>query len=344
MAEHAADKSSLPPHLALRQMLTGYWISQAIHVAAQLGLADLLKDGPVPLPQLARATGTHSRSLYRLLRALASVGVFAEEEGQRFSQTPLSECLRSDVPGSQRSLAIMNGEEHFRCWGDLLYSVQTGQTAFPKIFGQPIFDYLAGHPHQARLFDDAMVGVHGAESAAMLDVYDLTGVGTLVDIGGGNGSLLTVALRRYPALRGILFDRPDVVERARPVLQAAGLAERCTAVGGNFFESVPAGGDVYLMRHIIHDWDDEQCRTILRHCRTVVPPTGRLLIIETVIPAGSGASWAKFLDLNMLVIPGGMERTEAEYRELLGAAGFRLQRVVPTSAGVDVIESVPAER
>jgi hypothetical protein len=330
------------PQAVMSRLLTGYWIAQAIHVAAQLGLADLLKEGPKTVAHLAEATGAHARSLYRLLRALASEGVFAEDEQGRFALTPLAECLRSDVPSSQRSMAIMNGEEHYRCWGELLYSVQTGQNAFEKLYGQPIFHYLAAHPRQARIFDEGMVGVHGAETKAMLDAYDFRGIATLVDIGGGNGSLLAATLQRYPSLRGMVFDRPDVIERARVSLQAAGLENRCSLMGGNFFETVPAGGDAYLMRHIIHDWNDEQCRTILRHCRKVVPPSGKLLLVESVIPAGNEPCFAKLLDLTMLVIPGGMERTEAEYRQLLASAGFRLQRVVPTSAHVDVIESVPA--
>ncbi|MHB1422681.1 MAG: methyltransferase [Gemmataceae bacterium] len=330
------------PQAVMSRLLTGYWMSQALHVAAQLGIADLLKDGPKTIAQLAESTGTHARSLYRLLRALASEGVFAEDEQGRFGLTPLGECLRSDVSNSQRSMAIMSGEEHYRCWGELLYSVQTGQTAFDKVYGQPIFQYLASHPRQARIFDEGMVGVHGAETRAMLDAYDFSGIGTLVDVGGGNGSLLVETLQRYPSLRGMVFDRPDVIERARANFKAAGLEKRCTLVGGSFFETVPAGGDAYLMRHIIHDWNDEQCRTILRHCRKVVSPSGKLLLIESVIPAGNEPCFAKLLDLTMLVVPGGMERTEAEYRELLASAGFRLARVVPTTAHVDVIECVPA--
>ncbi|HEY7327196.1 MAG TPA: methyltransferase [Gemmataceae bacterium] len=330
------------PPAVMARLLTGYWMSQALHVAAQLGIADLLKDGPRTVAQLAEATGTHARSLYRLLRALASEGVFAEDEQGRFGPTPLGECLRSDVPNSQRSMAIMSGEEHYRCWGELLHSVQTGRNAFEKIYGQPIFQYLASHPRQARIFDEGMVGVHGAETKAMLDAYDFQGIGTLVDIGGGNGSLLMATLQRHPAMRGIVFDRPDVIDRARSSIKSAELDNRCNLIGGNFFESVPAGGDAYLMRHIIHDWYDEESRTILRNCRKVVPPTGKLLLIESVIPSGNEPCFAKLLDLTMLVIPGGMERTEKEYRELLASAGFRLARVVPTTANVDVIECLPA--
>jgi ubiquinone/menaquinone biosynthesis C-methylase UbiE/predicted transcriptional regulator len=330
-----------PPQAVMMRLLTGYWISQALHVAAHLGIADLLKDGPQTVTRLAAATGTHERSLYRLLRALAGEGVFAEDEQGRFALTPLGECLRSDVPNSQRSMAIMSGEEHYRCWGELLYCVQTGQTAFEKLYGQPIFNYLASHPRQARIFDEGMVGVHGAETRAMLEAYDFHGIGTLADIGGGNGSLLAATLNRYPSMRGLLFDRPDVIERAKGYLKTAGVENRCSLVGGNFFESTPAGADVYLMRHIIHDWNDEQSQTILRNCRKVVPSTGKLLLIESVIPPGNEPCFAKMLDLTMLTIPGGMERTESEYRALLASAGFHLSRIVPTAAHVDVIECMP---
>jgi hypothetical protein len=323
------------------RLYTGYWVSQCLYVAALLGIADLLESGPRLPADLARATGTHERSLYRLLRALASLGVFAEDAEGRFGLTPLADPLRSDAPHSVRSAAIVMGEEHYRTWGELLYSVRTGERAFDRVFGQPVFEYLASRPREATLFDEAMVAVHGPETAAMLDAYDLHGVGTLVDVGGGNGSVLIGALQRYPSMRGILFDRPDVVERARGNLEAAGLAGRCVTVGGSFFESVPGGGDAYLLRHIIHDWDDARSQTILQNCRRAMGPGRQLLIVETVIPPGNGPSFAKLLDLTMLVSPGGMERTEAEYRNLLSQAGFRLERVVPTRTEVGVIEAWP---
>jgi predicted transcriptional regulator len=337
-----AGPTASAPQAAMTRMLTSYWISQALHVSAQLCVADLLKEGPQSAARLAEATGTHARSLYRLLRALASEGVFIEDEQGRFALTPLGECLRSDAPNSQRSMAIMNGEEHYRCWGELLYSVQTGQTAFEKLYGQPIFQYLAAHPRQARIFDEGMVGVHGAETKAMLDAYDFSKFGTLVDVGGGNGSLLLATLQRHPALRGVLFDRPDVIERARANVKAVGLEDRCTLTPGDFFQTAPPGGDAYLMRHIIHDWNDEQCRAILRNCRKVMPSSAKLLLVESVIPPGNEPCFAKFLDLTMLAIPGGMERTEVEYRELLASAGFRLESIVPTASVIHIIESAPA--
>jgi len=330
---------ALPPPARMNQMLTGYWISQALYVAAKLGLADLLTAGPRSASDLAQATKTHAPSLYRLLRALASLGVFSEDGNGSFSMTPLAECLRSDVPGSQR---FMTGEEHYQAWGELLYSVRTGNTAFDRLFGMPVFEFLARNPEQATIFDAAMVGVHGWETAAMLDAYDFSGIGTLADIGGGNGSLLTAVLKQYPALRGILFDLPGVTERARADLQGAGLADCCRVVGGNFFEEVPSGADAYLMRHIIHDWDDEKATRILRNVHQAMGKEGRLLLVEGVIPPGNDPYFGKLLDLTMLVIPGGKERTDEEYRKLYEAAGFRLTRIVPTRGEVSVIEGKKA--
>lgn len=327
----------IPPQQQIARMLTGYWISQAIYVAAKLGLADLVKDGPKSADDLAKTTGTHAPSLYRLLRALASVGVFAEDDCHRFGMTPLAECLL-DVPGSQRYLAIMACEEQFRAWGELLYSVQTGKTGFDKVFGMPIFDFLAQHPEQANAFDLAMVGVHGRESAAVLDAYDFSGFRVLADIGGGNGSVITGVLGKYPALRGILFDLPGVTERATDNIKAAGLADRCQVIGGNFFKAAPQGADAYMMRHIIHDWDDEKATTILQNIHRVMPKDGKLLVIEGVIQPGNDPSFGKLLDLAMLVNPGGKERTEEEYRTLFKMAGFDLVRIVRTAVEISVIE------
>jgi ubiquinone/menaquinone biosynthesis C-methylase UbiE len=329
-----------PPRLHLLQMITSYWTAQSIHVAAKLKLADLVKDGPKTAAELAEATRTHPPALYRLLRALSSVEIFAEDEEGRFRLTPMAECLL-DQHGSQRAVALMMGDEHFRAWGDLLYSIQTGKPAFNHVYGKGIFDYLAEHAEQAQIFDAAMTGFHGPETQAMIDVYDYTGVNTLVDIGGGNGSVLSAVLKKYPAMRGILYDLPGVIERAKKNLADSGLASRCQTIAGSFFESAPPGGDAYQMRHIIHDWTDEQCHTILSHIRKVMPPHGRLLIIEMVIKPGNQPQPAKWLDLNMLVLPGGRERTEPEYGEMFAKAGFRLERVVPTPTENSMIEGRP---
>lgn len=319
-------------------LITGYWTTQAVYVAAKLGVADRLVSGPRTADDLAQEVNVHGPSLYRLLRALASLGLFAADETGRFRLTPLGESLRSDVPGSQRALAIMSGKEQYHAWGSLLYSVQTGKTAFDKLYGMPVFEFLSRNEEQAKVFDAAMVGIHGRETAAMTDAYDFSGVTVLADIGGGNGSLLISVLKKHPTMRGILYDLPGVVGRAKANFQTAGVADRCQAIGGDFFASVPAGADAYLMRHIIHDWDDERATTILRNVHRVLPANGRLLVIEGIIPSGNDPSFGKLLDLTMLVIPGGKERTKEEYRELFSGAGFDLTRIVPTNAEVSVIE------
>lgn len=328
------------PRQQLAQMITSYWASQSIHVAAKLKLADLVQDGPKTAEQLAQATRTQPQALYRLLRALSSVEIFAEDEQGRFSLTPMAELLR-DQHGSMHAVAMMMGDEHFASWGELLYSVQTGKPAFDKLYGKPVFDWLSEHPEQAKIFDAAMTGFHGPETQAMIDAYDYAGVDTLVDIGGGNGTVLTAVLKKNPNIKGILYDLPGVIERAKKNLADAGLASRCQTIAGSFFEAAPPGGDAYQMRHIIHDWTDEQCHTILSNVRKVIPKHGRLLVIEMVIKPRNQPQPAKWLDLNMLVLPGGRERTEAEYRDMYTKAGFKLERIVPTPTEVSVIEGKP---
>jgi len=332
------------PQGQIANMLTGYWLTQMIYVAAKLDLAGRLKAGPQTSDQLAQATGTHPRALYRLLRGLASVGVFAEGEPKVFSLTPTAEALLDGVPGSQRAMALMTGEEHYVSWSELLYSVRTGKTAFEKLYKMGPFDYLSQHPEQGAIFDAAMTSVHGRESPAAAAAYDFSEVGILADVGGGNGSLLATILQKFPRLRGILYDLPPVIERSRANIEKAGLAERCQCIAGSFFDSVPAGADAYMLRHIIHDWDDAESLTILKNCRKALEGKrqGRVLVLESVIPPGNDPMFGKLLDLNMLVIPGGLERTEQEYRELFGDAGFRLARVVPTKTEISVIEGLPA--
>jgi ubiquinone/menaquinone biosynthesis C-methylase UbiE len=333
-----ADKPT--PRQQLAQMITSYWTSQSIHVAAKLKLADLIHAGPKTGAELAAATKTQPQALYRLLRALASAEIFREEAGGKFHMTDKADLLR-DAHGSMWAVAMMMGDEHFRSWGDLLYSVQTGKPAFDHIFGKPVFEWLSQHAEEAKIFDAAMTGFHGPETQAMIDAYDYTGINTLVDIGGGNGTVLTAVLQKNPTMEAILYDLPGVIERAKKNLADAGLSSRCKTMAGSFFDSVPVGGDAYQMRHIIHDWTDEQCDTILRNVRRVIPKHGRLLVIEMVIKPGNEPQPAKWLDLNMLVLPGGRERTEAEYRDMYAKADFRLERIVPTPTEVSVIEGRP---
>ena len=339
--EHGHEREEMTEPSAgqqLDRMITGYWVSQAIYAAAKFGIADHLKDGPRSVDDLAAATSTNSDALYRLLRALASIGIFAECEPRQFSLTPLAEPLQSDIPGSKRALALMSGDEQFHAWSEIDFSIQTGSTAFEKVYGKPIFEYLGEHPDKARIFDAAMVGIHGRESDDILDAYDFSSMSVVADLGGGNGSQIINLLNRYPNLKGILFDLPHVIERAKKQIESAGLTDRCELVAGDFFDAVPDGADAYMMRHIIHDWDDEKSLTILNNCHRTMSRSAKLLVVESVIPAGNESFGGKFLDLVMLLIPGGKERTEDEYRELFGAAQFDLSRVVPTSGEISIVE------
>jgi O-methyltransferase domain/Dimerisation domain len=327
------------PHAAeLDSLITGYCISQAIYVAAELGIADRLAAGPRRADELASDIGAHDCSLYRLLRALASIGIFAEDGQGRFSLTPMAELLRSDVPGSRRTQIQMMIGQFYQAWGGLMDSIRTGHPAFEAQQGRSFFDHLADHHDQAQIFDDAMKARNDRKTMAMLDVYDMTGIHVLADIGGGNGSALVTILSRYPQMRGILFDRPGVVERARAGIEREGLSDRCEIVGGNFLEQAPGGADAYLLRHIMHNWDDEHALLILQRVHHAMGDGAKLLVIDRIIPPGNEPMFGKIMDLNMLVMLGGIERAEDEFRHLFGIAGFRLSRIVPTEAEVSVIE------
>lgn len=329
--------------MALLHMATGCWVSQALYVAAKLGIADLLHERPQSCASLAEATQMHAGALYRVLRALASVGVFAEHEEGRFSLTPLADLLRTDAPGSLRAFAIMLGApEHWRAWEGVLHSVRTGQPAFDHVFGSPLFQYFSTHPEAARIFDDAMTSRSGQENTAIVAAYDFAATQTVVDVGGGQGTLLASILDAHPNTRGVLFDLAHVIAPTRARIERTGQAARWECVAGDFFAAVPAGGDCYLLKKVIHDWDDERAQCILTNCRTVIPDTGRLLLIEPLIPPGNETSFNKLLDLLMLVWnAGGRERTEREHQSLLASSGFHLSRVIPTRSGVSLIEAVP---
>jgi hypothetical protein len=331
-----------PPEAVITQMIFGKWVAMALSVAAKLRVADALAAGPQDIAELAEKTGTHAPSLFRVLRALASVGVFAEEADGRFRQTPLSEVLRAGVPGSMRAVADYCGADwSWRPWGHLLDTVRTGRTAFDEVFGEQAFEYLAKHPEESAVFNEGMTGFSMQESPAVAEAYDFSPFGTVVDVGGGHGHLICTILKKYPGPKGVVFDSAHVAEGATPRIAEAGLAGRCRAEGGDFFRSVPAG-DAYVMKHIIHDWPDDKSTTILRNCRAASNPGAKLVLVEMVIPPGNGPSPGKLLDLEMLVIASGKERTEAEYAELLAGAGWRLTRVVPTKAPTSVIEGEAA--
>jgi hypothetical protein len=324
-------------------MIIGMHVSRAISVAAELGIADALKDGPKHVEELAAATSTHAPSLYRLLRALASVGIFAEVEGRQFTLTPLAACLRSDAPDSIRNLARWFGAPlSWSGWGELLHSVKTGETGVKQALGvTDPFAYMSEHPEQAQIFHACMTEISRMNAPDIVGAYDFGRFRKIVDAGGSHGLLLSAILRRYPSPHGVVFDLPRVMEGARRVIAADGLTERCEAVAGNFFESVPAGADAYVLKQVVHDWDDAPAVAILRNVRQAIPPEGRLLLIEFVIPPPNEPSLSKVFDLGMLVATGGRERTEIEYRDLFAAAGFTLAAIHPISSGQSVIEGVP---
>jgi hypothetical protein len=324
-------------------MGTAVWVSGLLHAAAKLALADHLASGPKSAIELAKTMRLHSPSLHRFMRSLAGLGILTERSEQRFALTPLGEALKSGAPGSARATLLAFASPWFaHGWEELVYSLETGKPGFEKAFGMNAFEYLAQHPEEASYFSEAMVGFHGAEPPAVVEAYDFSPFKTVVDVGGATGNMLAAILTRYPAPRGVLFDRPHVVSDAPALLQARGVAQRVTIEPGNFFETVPAGGDAYILSHVIHDWTEELCLTILGHCRKAMKPNGRLLIVEMVLPTGDTPHPGKVLDMVMLVMPGGQERTEAEYASLLGKAGFKLARVVPTASAVSVVEAVLA--
>jgi hypothetical protein len=328
--------------MALLQMASGAWVGQAIHVAAKLGIADLLEDGPKSATALAEATATHPGTLYRLLRALASLGIFAEDGNGRFGLTPLAHGLRTNAPGSLRAYAIMMGEDwHWGAWGELLHSVRTGECAFEHAFGSDLFGYFAEHAEAAKVFNSAMTSRTGQETAALTAAYDWP-AGKVVDVGGGQGALLVSILSRTPEALGVLFDLANVIAAASGVIAASGLADRCDLIAGDFFGQVPIGGDLYLLKRVLHDWDDERAAAILRACRAAMNAHSRLLVIEHVMAPGNARSWGKLLDLQMLVLsPGGRERDQAGFEALMDSAGLRLERVIPAGATASLIEAVP---
>lgn len=331
-----------PPHVQVMQMGTAYWASSVVFAAAELGLADHLTE-PKSAAELAGGLGLHAPTLHRLMRTLASLGLLTERSEKRFALTPLGAALKSDAAGSARAtVRTLAGPTFTRAFENIVSSLQTGKTGFEKAHGAPIFEYLASHPAEASLFSETMVGIHGNEPPAVAAGYDFSAFETVVDVGGATGNMLASILAKHAKPRGVLFDRPHVVSEAPALLRAKGAHERVTIQSGDFFESIPAGGDAYVLSHILHDWSEEECLTILRNCRKAMKPTARLLIVEMVLPDGDTPHLGKMLDMVMLVVPGGQERTESEYVPLLAKAGFRLSRVVPTESAVSVVEALPA--
>lgn len=329
-----------PSEMFLTQVAFGALMSQALYVAAKLGIADLLKQEPQSVATLAAATDTHETALYRVLRSLAAIGVFREVEPQVFALTPHAEMLRSDAPGSMRNGVIFMGEEwHWRVWGDMLHSVRTGKPAWGHVHGAEVFDYFTVNPEQAEIFNRAMTDMSVATAPAMVEAYDFKGFETLCDIAGGHGYLLAQVMKANPNVKGVLFDMPQVIAGADAVLERQGVAERTEKVAGDFFVSVPSA-DAYMMKHIIHDWDDERAIKILQSIHAAMNREGKVLIIETVVPEDNEPHYSKLLDLEMLTSPGGVERTTGQYRELLAHAGFKLTRIIPTQSPFSIVEAV----
>jgi len=339
----AAKVEQQTPQVQMIHMATAYWASVLVYVAADMGLADRLAEAPLTAAELAQLTGDDVPALYRVMRTLAGLGLFTEDAGNRFSLTPLGDTLRTSTPGSVRSSVLtLAGDLFAKPLGELQYSIKTGKSAFEKIFGMHVFEWLTTHPVEASMFSETMVGFHGAEPAAIAKAYDFSSFDTVVDIGGATGNLLAAILSHHREPRGILFDLPHVVRDAPGLIDARGLTGRIVIEAGSFFESVPAGNDAYLLSHIIHDWSEAQCLAILGNCRRAMKPDSRLLIIEMVLPTGNAPHPGKMLDMIMLTAPGGQERTEPEYRQLLEKAGFRLTRVIPTESAASIVEVLPA--
>jgi SAM-dependent methyltransferase len=325
----------------LYQMMVGYRSTQPIYVAAKLGIADLVAETPKTADELAHATKAHAPSLRRLLLMLSSVGIFAEDTAGRFRATPLGELLRRDHPQSQRSLAMMFGSAFFwKPWGELCEAVLTGQPAFDRVYGVSLFDYLSTHSEDAAIFNDAMTSTSARDVSAILAAYDFSRFERIIDVGGGHGALLHAILSANTKLHGVLADLPAVLAGAA-ALRSEPIAHRCSIVGTDFFESVPDGADGYLMKTIVHDWNDEDALKILRNCRRAIRPNGRLLLIEWVLKGSNEPDPGRGLDMQMLVQFRGRERTEADFEALLREAGFSLMRVIPTSGPVSIVESRP---
>ena len=341
-----SDQNQLPPALTLRQLAFVMRASRAIYAGTQFGVADILAGGPMSSSQIATQAGTDARTMRRLLRALVAYGVFEEEAPDLFRLNPAGELLRSDVPGSQRAAVLFTaGDLRWQLWSDFLECVRSGRAVVERAFGKNIFERHAENAEESALFNQAMTSFSAALSAPVVAAYDFSVFDRIADIGGGNGRFLADILAANPRVRGVLFDLPNVVAGAAPLLESSAVAGRCEVIAGDFFGSVPLGADAYLLKCVIHDWNDARAVSILENCRKAMSPTAKLLIVERVMPerAERGqAAEAYLLDLEMLVLtPGGCERTAEEFKSILATAGFGMTRIVPTTTPVSVIESRP---
>jgi O-methyltransferase domain/Dimerisation domain len=342
MASSPAGRPQMPAQARVMEMICGYWMTQALSVTARLGIPDHIAGGTDRLATLATATGSNPGALYRLLRFLGSLGLLVRTEDDRYTLTELGECLRSDSPNTMRNLAILAGAEHYRIWMHLADSVRTGDPSLELALGTPLFEYLEAHPDAGVRFNNAMADLARNVHRAAVAGYDFSTVKTVVDVGGGTGTLLAHLLGTYSHLGGILFDLPHVVDKAVPELTAAGVRDRCEIVGGSFYaDRVPDTGDVYTMSLVLHDFNDDDSRRILTAVRRSIPAHATLLVLEQVVPAGNEPHIGKLVDVNMLVISGGRERTEAEFGQLLAETGFRLVQTLPSQSTLNAVVAVP---
>ena len=334
--------SEIPARQQMYEKITSYWVTQLMGAAAHLGVADHLESGPLPVSELATRVGAHREALYRALRACAAKGVFTEQPDQVFANNALSQTLRANVPGSLRDLAIaQSGPGHWRPWGLLSQAIKTGKSTATEALGQDIWHWYRSHPEESAAFTGAMDNLAAQVAGEVTRAIDFSGVERVVDVGGANGTLVSAVLRAFPNTRGVLFDLAHVVEPVKKTLAALGLAERCEAVAGDFFEAVPRG-DVMLLKQILHDWNDEQCSVLLRNCAESLPRGGRVLVVEMILSEDGRPCSAHLTDVNMLVLLPGKERTATEYGALFAGAGLELARIHPTDSPFSIVEGVKA--
>jgi hypothetical protein len=332
---------TIPPPLRVFQMITNFWASQCLFAVTKLNIADAVSTEPKHIDAIAAETNTNAAALYRVMRALASTGVFEEKEQKQFVHTDVSRMLRSDLPETMKYLVLAElGSEHYRGWGNLIHSVKTGEIAFNDVAKENVWQYYQKHPEDGSNFMKAMTGLSENFNLAVVPSYDWSSFSTIIDVGGGNGSLLAGILNANKNAKGILFDEPYVVEKASELLKQRGVEDRVEIIGGNFFETVPPNGDAYLLKFILHDWNDEQSLVILKNIASAMNNTAKLLIVEGVLLTGNELQLGKLLDINMLVMTGGMERTEEQYRQLLNAAGLTLIKVYTTPSPMNIIEAI----
>jgi hypothetical protein len=324
------------------QVATGYMASSALYAAITLNVADHLVSGPKTMADLAKASGANEDALYRVLRLLSSLGIFDEIAPKKFALTPAADLLRTDVPNSLRSMAVFLPDPfHYRIYANIMDSMSTGKPAADTTLGMPIFEYLATDPAYSKVFNDAMTALSAPVAGAAIEAYDFGGIGTLVDVAGGHGEVLMSILKAHPQMRGVLADLGHVVEGAKPRIAGAGLSDRMQAVACDFFTSVPEGGDAYIMKHIIHDWDDDRASVILKNiAKAMGAKKGKVILLEAVISAGTTPDFGKFLDIEMMLLPGGRERTADEFRSLFERSGFAVTKIVPMKSPLSVIEAV----